>query len=81
MQPEGGVEGEPLLGQQLGGCQACAGQPHEVKCLQTHRLYRLSLQASDLPEGEAGDDAADWLLDHERLGPQALRMGRSVGSR
>lgn len=49
LKPEGGIESEPLLVQQLGGCQACVGQSHEVKCLQTYWLYCLSLQTSDLP--------------------------------
>lgn len=68
LQAERGVEAEALLVQQLGGGQARVGQPHEVERLQTHRLDRLWLQPSDLPQGEARYDATEWFLDHKRLG-------------
>lgn len=74
------TEGESLLVEQLRGCQARVGQAHDVERLQAHRLYRLSLQAGDLAQREAGDDAADGLLDHDRLRVQALLLGRGVGS-
>lgn len=80
LQPKGGIEGEPLLVQQLGGCQACVGQPHDVERLKAHWLNSLSLQASDLPQREAGYDATDWFLDHNWLRMQALWLGWSVRS-